>query len=226
MQAVGNEADREPATISWQVKFFLVFSAAASALALTIFVRGLEWLSEATVPFTGWGVAMPYLFTLGSWPRLFQGRNHVIDIRALRHYLTGACVLLVLATAFGIVDFYQFGDLRDETSPWLRYHPLRPLWTVVLPIVWCAVLWRERKKIARGAISAPAPRREPIKKSTFFFAISWLSVMVWGAEAYYYWIHNHRTNWSRGLLVVLAITGITSLLAGIFVRSFTEDTPV
>lgn len=136
-----------------QVRIFLAFSVAASVFELLSFVPALEWLKEITVPFTGWVGAMPYIFTLGAWPSLFKRPGHPIDPKALRWYLTTACLVLAIGAAFGIVDFLVFGNLRNETSPWLRYSPWRPLWTVCVPLAWCVVLWNQRARI-RGKLAA------------------------------------------------------------------------
>lgn len=130
------------------IKAFLVFSAALSLLMLTTLVPGLKWLVEAATPFTGWGGNMPFFFAIGSWPGLFKGAAYPLDAITLRRYLTGACVTMTIAVVFGIVDWWMFHTLQSESNPWLRYHPLRPLWTIVLPLAWAVVLMTERMRIS------------------------------------------------------------------------------
>jgi hypothetical protein len=66
------------------IKIFLAFSAALSLLNLTTFVPGLMWLTQTTVPFTGWGGNMPFFFAIGTWPGLFKGAGYSIDANTLR----------------------------------------------------------------------------------------------------------------------------------------------
>jgi hypothetical protein len=221
----------EPARIPPPVKIFLAFSAAAAGFQLTIFIPALTWVHAATVPFTGWVGGAPYLFALGSWPQLFRGINYVVDVKTLRWYLMGSCVTLLIFAAFGVVDFYEFGNLRDETSPWLRYHPWRPLWTIGIPLMWCALLWAERRRIRGGDVDRSGERphladersaRERTKKSTGFFSVFWSALIVWCYEAFEYWVHHHRTSWSPALLVLLAAVGLASLAAGIIFRKSAE----
>jgi hypothetical protein len=129
------------------IKIFLTFSAAVSLLELSIVVPALTWLKEMFTPFMGWSGNMPFLFAIGSWPGLFKGRRYSIDAKALRHFLTGACMLMAIGVVMGGVDYWMFSDLRSDESPWLRYHPLRPLWTMVLPLAWGIFLWIERARI-------------------------------------------------------------------------------
>ena len=132
------------------IKVFLAFSAALSLLELTTLVPALIWLKQTTVPFTGWGGNMPFFFACGSWPGLFKGAGYSIDASTFRRYLTGTCLTMAIGVAFGVVDFWMFHTLQSDSSPWLRYHPLRPLWTIALPLAWGVVLWKERTRIKRG----------------------------------------------------------------------------
>lgn len=129
------------------VQVFLAFSAAVTILELLALAEIFRWLQETLVPFTGWVGAMPYMFALAAWPAFLRGRRDAPDVKARGTYLRAQCVTLAIATAFGIVDFFLFSGLQESSNPWLRYSPLRPLWTVVTPTAWCVVLWRERGKI-------------------------------------------------------------------------------
>jgi hypothetical protein len=202
---------------------FLAFSAALSLLELTTFVPGLMWLKQTTVPFTGWGGNIPFFFAIGSWPGLFKGAGYSIDANTLRRYLTGACVTMAIGVVWGVVDFRMFGALQSDSSPWLRYHPLRPLWTIVLPLAWAVLLWNERSRIKPQPAEPSTDRRQTFassfdKKSTFFFTVFWAALIVWLSEALYYWVYSRTTTYAKGLLIVVAIVGIANLLAGVFFR--------
>jgi hypothetical protein len=147
-----------------RIKIFLAFSAALGLLDLTTFVPALIWLRETTVPFTGWGGNMPFFFAIGSWPGLFKGAGFSIDEKTLRRYLTVTCVTLAIGTVYGVVDFWMFGDLQSDSNPWIRYHPLRPLWTIALPLVSAILLWSERARLKGGGCEhrPAAPLREQL----------------------------------------------------------------
>jgi hypothetical protein len=175
----------------------------------------------------GVGRQHPVFFAIGSWPGLFKGAGYSIDANTLRRYLTGACVTMAIGVVWGVVDFWMFGALQSDSSPWLRYHPLRPLWTIALPFAWGAVLWKERARIKRQ----PAEPRTDVRqrfasgfqtKSASFFAVFWYALMVWAYEAMYYWGYwwgyPRKTTYAKWLLIVVAIVGIASLLAGVFFR--------
>jgi hypothetical protein len=199
------------------VKLFLVFSGVVTAFELTIVIPRMVPVVGMTVPFTGWGGGAAYLFGFGMWPGFF-GPRRVINAKLLRQYLATTCIMLLIVAALGAVDFYEFGSLRDETNPWLRYHPARPLWTIVLPLIWCGILWRVFQQIRDASTPPPAP--DAIKNSAKFFSVFWGALVVWCFEAFEYWFHRggHPTPLSPAILTALAIVGLASLAAGIFLR--------
>jgi hypothetical protein len=205
------------------IKVFLAFSAAVSLLELTIFIPGLIWLKETTVPFTGWGGNIPFFFAIGTWPGLFKGAGYSIDANALRGYLTRACLTMAIGVGWGVVDFWMFGALQTDSSPWIRYQPLRPLWTIALPLAWAVLLWNERARIKPQPVEPSPDVRNRFAssfqtKSSFFFMIFGCALIVWLSEARYYWVYSLKMTYAKGLLIVVAIVGIASLLAGVFFR--------
>lgn len=212
------------------IKIFLAFSAALSLLELSVLVPALTWLKEMVTPFMGWGGNMPFLFALGSWPGLFKGRGHSISAKTLRHYLTGACMLMAIGVVMGGVDYWMFSHLRSDDSPWLRYHPLRPMWTIVLPLAWGIVLWTERARIKPQPAESSTDVRQhvatgPPVTSASFFGLFWCAVIAWAYEAMHYWGlwwgywgTPHKSPAAKWLLIMLAIAGIASLLAGVVFR--------
>jgi hypothetical protein len=142
---------------------------------------------------------------------------------------------MAIGAVWGVVDFWMFGALQSDSSPWLRYHPLRPLWTIVMPLAWAVFLWRERARITPQPVE---PRTDPRQtfarsfqtKSSFFFTLFWVLLIVWVKEAMYYWGYwwgywgfPRKTTYAKWLLIVVAIVGIASLLAGVFVRRRDDD---
>ena len=57
------------------IKIFLAFSAALSLLEVTILVSGLTWLTEMTMPLTGWGRQHAVLFCDWQLARPVQARR-------------------------------------------------------------------------------------------------------------------------------------------------------
>jgi hypothetical protein len=212
------------------IKVFLAFSAVVSLLDLTILVPGLIWLKQAVTPFTGWGGNVPFFFALGTWPGLFKGGGYSIDAKTLRRYLTLACFMMAVGVLVGGVDFWMFGDLRSDENPWLRYHPLRPLWSMVLPLAWGIVLWIERGRITPQPVEASAdlqgtPAISIQSRSAAFFTVFWCALMIWAFEAAHYWGlwwgywgNPHRTPYTKWLMIVLAIACLASLSAGDFFK--------
>jgi hypothetical protein len=212
------------------IKVFLAFSAAVSLLELTIFVPQLTWLKGTVTPFMGWAGNMPFFFALGSWPGLFKGAGYSIDAKTLRRYLTFACFLMAIGVAAGAVDFWMFGSLRSDENPWIRYHPLRPLWTIVLPLAWGIVLWIVRARIDPQSVDPRSGVQQheasgPPLTSASFFGLFWCAVIAWAYEALHYWGlwwgywgTPHKPPLTKWVLIVLAIAGIASLLAGVVFR--------
>lgn len=207
------------------IKLFLAFSAAVSLLELSTFVPALRWVRETATPFLGWGGNMPFFFALGSWPGLFKGAGYSIDAKALRRYLTLACVIMAIGVATGAVDFWMFGSLQSDENPWIRYHPLRPLWTIVLPLAWGTLLWIERGHIRPQPVEPSTVAIGPPVTSASFFGLFWCTVIAWAYEAMHYWGlwwgywgTPHKIPVTKWLLIMLPIAGIASLLGGVAFR--------
>jgi hypothetical protein len=87
--------------------------------------------------------AMPYMFALAGAPVLYlRGRVRTADV--VRRYVKAQCTVLFVYAAYGVTDFAMFHDMRDPANPMLHYSPVRPIWTVAVPIIWAAALWRAR----------------------------------------------------------------------------------
>jgi len=212
------------------IKIFLAFSAAVGLFELTAFVPALRWLRETVTPFIGWGGNMPFFFAIGSWPGLFKGAGYSIDAKTLSRYLTLACVIMAIGVATGAVDFWMFGNLRSDDNPWLRYHPLRPLWTIVLPLAWGIFLWTVRARIKSQPVEPGIDVQQHVETgppltSASFFGLFWCVAIVWAYEAMHYWGlwwgywgTPHKTPATKWLLIILPIIGLASLVAGVFFK--------
>ena len=117
----------------WILRAYLVFTLLAAALAYCVYYA--PQLNRRIVPFTGWTGLFSYIFTLffAILARFAPDRKKWIRAILLMH---------VLLTAQGVVDGFrhEWGSQEDFGNPYLMYHPLRPLVTIGLPIVWGLLL--------------------------------------------------------------------------------------
>jgi hypothetical protein len=119
---------------------FFWFGAVAVLLDLTTtFTPPLLTLQKSIVPFTGWVASAPYIFALAIWPGLIdRGRPHM-DGRSLRRHLRFTACLLFFYAAYGAFMFINNGPDRSP-NPWLRVSVWQPVWTVLVPGAWGALL--------------------------------------------------------------------------------------
>ncbi len=100
-------------------------------------------VKEAFIPYTGWaGLAMPYSFLL-----FFLAYALGTSDSPTRHRMRLACLgLLALAAACGVAEWLFLGGPRASTNPYLRISSWRPVWTVLVPLVWLGILYRTRPR--------------------------------------------------------------------------------
>ncbi len=108
-------------------------------------------LAERIVPFTGWVPGMSYMFALVFALQLRWRPNAVSHL--------GILGILVLGAVFGVIGFIQRPSM-DYGNPWLTVSPWRPLWTVALPLAWCALLLSPG--VIRFCRPASAPDAQPV----------------------------------------------------------------
>jgi hypothetical protein len=143
------------------VTAFWWFCVAAVAIDLVLFLPPLRSLQAAMMPLTGWAASMPYLFALGSWPKrdASSGADYFVG---LKRYLLFSSGVLFLFAVFGAASFAYFRELADDGNPWLRVSPWRPVWTVIVPMLWAVALARGvvGLGLAGGGLSAAKPVAE------------------------------------------------------------------
>jgi hypothetical protein len=132
----------------------LVFSALVSAYDLLGLVDApfIEDLHRATVPYTGWLASFPYMFLLYSLVTIWRRNSPASALLGMRKY---AILILLIAVGLGLAEGIRKDRLSSDPNPYLQHAPLRPLYTVVLPLAWAAALLSPR--ITRY-ISAAEPR--------------------------------------------------------------------
>jgi hypothetical protein len=123
------------------VKAFFWFGAVAVLLDVTTtFIPALMPLQKSIVPLTGWVGSAPYIFALSIWPGLIdRGRPRMQGPELDRHLRFTACMLFFYAM-FGGFMFINNGGADHSDNPWLRVSTWQPVWTVLVPGIWAAVL--------------------------------------------------------------------------------------
>jgi hypothetical protein len=120
------------------VTAFAVFCVLAT-LAEVLLLLAYHYLPEAAsslsgriVPFVGWVPAMPYMFALYWALRLRWRPSRPAHLTALG--------MLALGAALGVIDFLGHLGRANYGNPMLTVSPWRPLWTVVVPLLWLGLL--------------------------------------------------------------------------------------
>jgi len=106
------------------LRAFIIFSALATLSALLPITPG----GEIIVPYTGW---ILFVFYMGALKNALGACSIKSQISV--YWILGD--LLFLA-AFGVIDWLLFSDGVDFGNPYLAYSPLRPLFTIALPLLW------------------------------------------------------------------------------------------
>ncbi|QEG33676.1 hypothetical protein Pr1d_09400 [Bythopirellula goksoeyrii] len=113
------------------LRFYLWF-----VIAITVFelcrVATMGSLSF-TIPFTGWMIAFPYMFSIFFVFAALRGSKFGPAIKSVRSFLVFAIILGVLEFAF------SYGR-EDFDNPYLRVSLWRPVFTVMIPCLWLIVL--------------------------------------------------------------------------------------
>jgi hypothetical protein len=116
---------------------YIVFAVAVTFADFIILPLTSDDFREMLVPYTGWGASMPYIFTIYfSFAFIFETKRRMAN----RFSITG---LLILVVALNAWRFSQSsGD--DFGNPYLTISPWRPIWTILIPSLWIAVLYSPR----------------------------------------------------------------------------------
>jgi hypothetical protein len=150
-----------------ELKVFAIFSLVVTILSFALPVFGLKKQLEAIIPFTGWlptscylsGLIMSFSIIYMKFPPVLlppdkKGMVH----RALHHLYTksvpwllhlGLIAPLAVQIVFGLLVDDKLPD-NNFANPYLTVSPWRPVWTVVIPALWIAIL-----------IMAPQNRKTP-----------------------------------------------------------------
>ena len=121
-----------------ELRAYAMFSVLVTVIGVGIPFLGLARLEEAIVPYTGWTPALGYMFGL-----FFTFHLIYTKTRPCRS-LPGVIAPLLLQIAFGLFDMRFRHVLNYPGNPMLVISPWRPVWTVVIPAIWIAILLSPR----------------------------------------------------------------------------------
>jgi len=108
------------------------------AIVATLLQYGApRWLQETLLPYTGWaGLAVPYSFVLYFAASSLAAQDQGSRTRMRR----GCLVILVVGACTGLAESLTPGGARISDNPYLRVSAWRPLWTVLVPLLWIGAL--------------------------------------------------------------------------------------
>jgi len=116
-----------------ELKAFAIFSVVVSILGFALPVFGPKNLWEAIVPFTGWSPNIGYVFGLFFTFALIYTHAPLWRLRF------GIIAPLALQISFGLLLMDKL-PANNFSNPYLTVSPWRPVWTVVIPALWIAIL--------------------------------------------------------------------------------------
>ena len=150
-----------------ELRVFAIFSLVVTILSIALPILGPKHLAEYIIPFTGWNPALGYMpglimsfsiIYMKFPPLLLPPDKQSMVHRALHHLYTksvpwlmrlGLIAPLAVQIVFGLLVDDKLPD-NNFGNPYLTVSPWRPVWTVVIPALWIAIL-----------IMAPQNRKTP-----------------------------------------------------------------
>jgi hypothetical protein len=120
-----------------EMKVFSIFSVIVTMLGCALPVFGPEHLWEAVVPFTGWLPGLGYMFGLFFTFALIYSKLPPGRLRI------GIIAPLALQIIFGLLVMAK-QPANNFGNPYLTVSPWQPVWTIVIPALWIAMLFTPR----------------------------------------------------------------------------------
>ena len=122
-----------------ELKIFLLFSVLAVLLELTVRYLGSQELFESIIPYTGTQISTVYsfcaiagyFFFLGYSGKPFMQRNILI-------------FLLTVSIISGLISFIRSIGADTFNNPYLTVSTWQPIWTILIPAIWIAILLNPR----------------------------------------------------------------------------------
>lgn len=124
-----------------ELQLFFAFSLMVSCTLLIIFLFLQSTVYESILPYTD-GAFFPYLFIF----------IHTMDSMARKNmyppWQRSHLPLIIIMLLFGIFQGYDFLTWNGEDfgNPYLMKNKLQPVWTILIPCFWIAVMLSPRIK--------------------------------------------------------------------------------
>ena len=132
-----------------ELKIFAAFSVVVTILGGLLPIFGPKQLWEAVVPFTGWTPGLGYMFGLFFTFALIYLKSPSFVLRF------GIIAPLVLQIIFGLI-MMAMSSAKNFGNPYLTVSPWRPVWTVIIPALWIAMLLSPRiSRFGKAPDSSP-----------------------------------------------------------------------
>lgn len=121
-----------------ELKVFALFCLIISFYGILIHPFLPPKFTELIIPYTGTSLTKGYPVCLVFIFGLFAGyKKGVVNFQI-------ACIaMLVMHVGFGIQDLL-IERSGTESNPYLYHHPLRPIWTIIIPGIWAIILMSPR----------------------------------------------------------------------------------
>lgn len=116
---------------------YLAFVIVVTIVDLVTTFSGPKSIKYALVPITGWNMSTVYMFSIP-----FAASLCIQPSIKMRNALLW---FLSLQIVFGLTDFFIPHD-DGFGNPYLMVSPWRPVWTVLIPIIWFMILLSRRLK--------------------------------------------------------------------------------
>lgn len=123
-----------------ELKAFAVFCVLVTVVDFGTMLTGPKTLREAIVPVTGWVGSMGYMFSL--YFIFFLILSRAAHWRSMRFAVV---TMLLIPMVLGIKDVVGPAS-PNFNNPYLTISPWRPVWTLVIPALWIAILYSPRIK--------------------------------------------------------------------------------
>jgi len=122
-----------------ELKAFCLFATTATILSILLFFTSRN-LQQSIVPITGWAAAMGYTFGLFFIYALIFSTNKKVQKIKIRRGIVGPLVLYIL---FGIFNLLTY-NTQNSGNPYLTISKWQPIWTILIPLFWIALLMSSR----------------------------------------------------------------------------------
>ncbi len=123
--------------IPFELVAYLVFVIVVTIADFITTFLGPQKIREILVPITGWNMSTCYMYSIFFVIYLCIQPN-ITTRNTLLHFLSLQIVL-------GLVDlFMPHGD--GFGNPYLMVSPWRPIWTILIPVIWFIALFSPRIK--------------------------------------------------------------------------------